>query len=163
VIRILFVLIFALPTIASAQWSGNWQSKGSDALIGLSSEPSNLDIAKNTYLIIGYTRQFSCTPVVSVLIIKGQRLGNPITQKKSQAQKNQLVLTVNGKVFSGETRLNEYTNGMELAMPGSLALVSELSTQNTSIDVTVGSTRIMNFSKANGFATANSYAKSNCR
>jgi hypothetical protein len=52
---------------------------------------------------------------------------------------------------------------MELAMPGSLALVSELSTQNTSIDVTVGSTRIMNFSKANGFATANSYAKSNCR
>ena len=46
----LLMYFLLLPNIASAQWSGSWQSKGSDVLIGLSTEPSNPDFAKNSYL-----------------------------------------------------------------------------------------------------------------
>ena len=159
----LLMYFLLLPNIASAQWSGSWQSKGSDVLIGLSTEPSNPDFAKNSYLVIGYTKNFSCSSVVSVLIINGQKLGSPTGQKKSRTQKNQLKLTVNGKLFTGETKLNEYTNGMELAMSGSDLLIKELSINNSTIDVRIGNTSIMNFSKASNFTSENSRALSNCR
>lgn len=161
----LFLLTYFLliSNIVFAQWSGSWQSKGSDALIGLSTEPSNPDFAKNTYLVIGYTKKFSCLPVVSVLVINGQKLGSPTGQKKSRTEKNQLKITVNGKLFTSETKLNEYTNGMELAMSGSDLLIKELSVNNSTIDVRIGNTSIMNFSKASNFASANSRALSNCR
>lgn len=148
---------------AFAGWKGTWQTKGSDALIGLSTEPSNPDIAKNSYLIIGYTKSTACLPVVSVLIINGQKLGSPIKQKASKSRKNQLVVKVNGQEFTADTKLTEYANGMELAMYASNGLIQALSSNSASFSAYIGSTTILEFEKANSFTSANSAARSNCK
>ena len=147
----------------SANWSGRWEAKGADVLIGLSTDPQNLDFAKNSFFVIGYSKKFNCSPIVSVLTINGQRLGSPLNQKTSKSKKNQLVITVGAREFSDETKLTEYSNGMELAMRGSQDLVDALSNAQSSFSAKIGSLSILNFSKASGFESANRVAKLNCK
>ena len=88
---LIFLLSFSLFS-AYANWVGKWESKGSDVVIGLSSEPNNPQIAKNSLLVIGYSKKHDCKPVVSVLVIKGQNIGQPINQKTFKSKKNQLIV-----------------------------------------------------------------------
>jgi hypothetical protein len=149
--------------LSYANWTGKWDSKGADAIIGLSTEPQNPDFGKNAFLIIGYSTKFSCTPVVSVLIINGQKLGSPIEQKTSKSKKNQLVVTVGSREFTDETKLTKYSNGMELAMRGSQDLIESLKNQNSPFSATIGTMKMLEFSKASGFEVANRQARANCR
>jgi len=162
---ILFSLVIcatALLTPSYANWNGKWDVKGADAIIGLSTEPQSPEIAKNALFVIGYSKKFSCMPIVSILVIKGQKLGSPIDQKTSKSKKNQLIVTVDTKEFTGETKLTQYTNGMELAMRGSQDLIDALSNKNSSFSARVGETTILNFSNASGFESSNRKAKINC-
>lgn len=161
-----FVVVVSTALLCSnslATWNGKWESKGSDVIIGLSTDPKNPDYAKNSFLIIGYSNRFNCSPVVSSLIINGQKLGSPISQKTSKSKKNQLVITVGAKEFTNETKLTEYTNGMELAMRGSLELVDALSNSNIPFSAKIGTLTVINFSGASGFEVANRQAKMNCK
>ena len=156
------ILLAGMHNSLLANWNGRWESKGADALIGLSTDPQNPDLAKNAFLIIGYSKKFNCSPVVSVLVLNGQKVGTPVKQRTSKSKKNQLIVTADSKVFSDETKLTEYTNGMEMAMRGSQELVNALSNNNTPLSARVGSTVILDFSSASGFEIANRRAKANC-
>jgi hypothetical protein len=149
--------------VAFANWTGKWDSKGADAIIGLSTEPQNPDFGKNSFLIVGYSTKFACSPVVSVLVINGQRLGSPIEQKTSKSKKNQLVVTVGSKEFTDETKLTKYSNGMELAMRGNQDLVESLKNQSSPFSATIGTLKLIDFAKASGFEAANAQAKGNCK
>ena len=107
--KLLIFLVFFLVTPANAGWNGKWDSKGSDALIGLSSNPNTPDAAKNAFLIVGYSKNFNCSPVISVLIIEGQSIGNPVDQITSKSNKNQLMVIVNNQTFSSQTKMTKYS------------------------------------------------------
>ena len=163
------LLLFLFITFAStcstssfADWSGRWDFKGADAIIGLSSDPQHPDNAKNSLFVIGYSKKFSCMPVVSILVIIGQKLGSPLDQKTSKSKKNQLIITVDKREFTDETKMTTYTNGMELAMRGSPELIDALSNANNSFYARIGTTTMLNFSKASGFELANRQARINC-
>jgi len=158
----LFLVLALFHSTLFADWSGKWDSKGSDAIIGLSTDPQNPDAANNAFLIIGYSRKFGCIPVVSVLILKGQSLGSPYEQKTSKSKKNQLVVTVGSREFTGETKFTKYTNGAELAMQGSQAIIDALSNGNAPILAKVGATSLLNFARASEFNLANQKAEKNC-
>lgn len=97
-LKILFVVIFSIfCNFAFAGWTGRWDSKGADAIIMLTSDPNNLDFAKNSLLVIGYSKKFDCQPVVSVLVMKGQKLGQPIDQLTSKSKKIKLLLQLDRK------------------------------------------------------------------
>jgi hypothetical protein len=113
--KLLLFLLAIFSVCAIANWVGRWESKGNDVVIGLSSEPNNPQLGKNSLLVIGYSKKNNCNPVVSVLVIKGQSIGTPISQKTSKSKKNQLILNVGSQEFSTETKLTEYTNAVEFA------------------------------------------------
>jgi hypothetical protein len=160
--KLAIILVFVLINSANAGWNGRWDTKGTDAIIGLSTDPTNPEIAQNTFLIVGYIQSFGCSPVISVLTMKGESIGKPIQQETSKRRKSQLVVTVNNQDFSSETKLTKYTNGAELAMMGSVSLVKALSDPNSSILVKSGNTIILDFSNATNFINANNLARANC-
>lgn len=158
----ILLFLVSLPRYSLASWSGKWDFKGSDATVGLSSDPQNPAIAKNVLLIVGYSKKFNCQPTVSVLIMNGQKLGVPTKQRTFKTKKNQLVLTVGSREFKGETKLTVYTNARELAMWGSQDLVSALNNNNASITAKIDDMKLLEFANATGFELANSRAKINC-
>ena len=158
---LLGVLGICFSTYAS--WSGNWQSKGGDVIIALSTKPDNPDMGKNGYLIIGYSKKFECQPVVSSLVIQGQKLGSGIKQKTSKSLKNQLVVKVDGKEYTAETKMTEYTNGVELAMRSPDGLIEALSAPSSLFEARIGKLVLFEPTKATSFAGANAKAKSNCK
>ena len=161
---ILFLMgAFSMCFSAYASWSGSWQAKGSDAIIGLSTEPGNPDEAKNAFLIIGYSKKFDCKPVVSSLVMTGQKVGSPIRQKTSKSLKSQLIVRVDGKDFTTETKMTEYSNGVELAMRSPDGLIEALSSPNSLFTAYIGKTTTFEPTKANSISAANAKAKSNCK
>jgi len=95
--------------------------------------------------------------------MNGQKIGSPVKQRTSKSKKNQLIVTVGSQEFTNETKLTEYTNGVELAMRWSQDFVDALANKNTPFSAKVGTTKILEFSKASGFDLANRQAKVNCR
>jgi hypothetical protein len=163
-IKNLLIFLLAFSSFSAyANWVGKWESKGSDVVIGLSSEPNNPQVAKNSLLVIGYSKKHDCKPVVSVLVIKGQNIGQPINQKTSKSKKNQLIVKVGGHEFTEETKLTEYTSAVEFAMKGSQALVNALSNPSVPFNARIGSTILVEFASASEFANANRVARQNCR
>jgi hypothetical protein len=161
--KLLLFLLAIFSVSANANWVGRWESKGNDVVIGLSSEPNNPQLGKNSLLVIGYSKKNNCNPVVSVLVIKGQSIGTPISQKTSKSKKNQLILNVGSQEFSTETKLTEYTNAVEFAMLGNQLLVNALSNQNISFGAKIGNTSLLDFKSASNFISANQIARQNCR
>lgn len=162
--KLIFSIFLALASLNTyAGWTGRWEHKNGDVVVGLSSNPQNPVNAKNSLIVIGYFKNMGCSPVVSVLVLNGQSLGQPVKQKTSKSKKNQLVITVNGKDFSNETKMTEYTSGMELAMHGENSLINALSDPTASFSARIGKTTILDFSSASGFKQANQFAKANCR
>ena len=161
--KILLILLAIISVSAKANWVGRWESKGNDVVIGLSSEPNNPQKGKNSLLVIGYFKKNNCNPVVSVLVIKGQSIGNPISQKTSKSKKNQLILQVGSQEFTTETKFTEYSNAVEFAMMGNQLLVNALSDQNVSFNAKIGSTSLLDFKSASNFTIANQIARQNCR
>jgi len=160
----LMVILLCITSInVNANWIGKWESKGNDVVIGLSSEPNNPQLGKNSLLVIGYSKKHDCKPVVSVLVIKGQSIGSPINQKTSKSKKNQLIVTVGNQDFTNDTKLTEYTNAVEFAMMGNQSLVNALSNSNVPFNAKIGNTTLVEFKSASNFITANQIAKQNCR
>jgi len=157
---ILAMLISCGP--AAAQWTGKWEAKGSDAIIGLTTEPSNPYTARNGLFAIGYSKSFNCQPVISFLSIQGMALGEPVSQKTSKSKKNQMIVVVSGSEFTSETKMTKYTNGIELAMMGGQNLVSALSNPRSPFVVKIGDTVLMKFDSAENFPSANSLALARC-
>ena len=154
---------FSMCFPAYASWSGSWQAKGSDAIIGLSTEPENPNNGKNAFLIIGYSKKFDCKPVVSSLVMNGQKVGSPIRQKTSKSLKSQLIVRVDGKEFTAETKMTEYSNGVELAMRSPDGLIEALSSPSGLFTAYIGKSTTFEPTKANAFSAANAKAKANCR
>jgi hypothetical protein len=159
----LVISICILGTPAYANWTGAWFTKGSDAIIGLSSDPSIQETAKNGFLVIGYSKKFGCRPVVSVIVMKGLSMGEPVKQQTSKSKKNQLVVTVARREYSSETKMTEYTTAIELAMYAPDALITALSNPASSLSARIGTTNLLSFQKASNFVNANQLAKANCR
>lgn len=160
VIRNIFaaVLIATCPMLAQA----NWVANGRDAILSMSL-PQSKKPDTNAVLIISYEKRVSCHPTVSVLLMNGRTLGSPKSQQKSESRDDQLSIIVDGKVFTAESVLNIYTNGMEMAMLAPHGLVDALvaprsviarfGSQRGGLDFPVGT----NFSAANLTALAGCY------
>lgn len=61
---ILSTILMLLSINSYAGWTGKWENKGPDAIIGLSSNPNNPSNAKNTVIAVGYFKNQGCKPVV---------------------------------------------------------------------------------------------------
>lgn len=159
---LLFLITFCCSPQA-ATWKGTWQTKGSDAVIAMSSNPNNPERGMNTFLLVGYKKQFGCEPTVAVLGMKGARLGEPYEQVTSKKGKNQLVVSVGGRDFRPSiTKLNKYSNGFEFVSVAGADLIRALSDNNRTLAARIGNTTLIEFSSANGFASANQRASINC-
>lgn len=163
----LLLLLLTLTTWSerslSASWDGTWQTKGSDAVIALSSNPNNPTRGMNTFILIGYKKQFGCEPTVAVLGMKGARLGEPYEQVTSKKSKNQLIVNVGGRDFKPSmTKLNKYSNGFEFVTLVGASLIRALSDDNRTLSARIGKTTLIEFRSANGFAAANRAASINC-
>ena len=156
-------MLFILSQSTFAQFSGTWQVKGADAIVGLSTNPQNPDHGKNAFLIIGYSKKFDCKPVASVLVIEGQVLGRPIEQKNSKSAKNQLIVSVGGREFTDQTKFTTYTNGMELAMKVPERLLDALDNPHTQVSARIGATTIVSLESAKNFYSANRSARMACK
>lgn len=159
----LFLLLIVTSTLF-AGWEAPWWSQKSDVMIGLSTNPENPSDGKNSLLIIGYSKQFNCNPVVSLLIMNGEKIGRAIKQKTFKGKKDQLRVNINGKIFTGETKMTEYASGSyEFAMMGKQEMINLLNKFNGPLSVTIGNGgKILNFSKTYGFFDANKDAIKNC-
>jgi hypothetical protein len=151
----------AHPVVAKSL-EGQWQVKGSDAIVGLSTNPQMPGNSKNIFLIVKYSSDFNCKPVISLLVMTGTKLGTPTKQKTSKSRKNQLVVGVGPKEHTNETKMTEYTNGIELAMLGTRELIDSLSDNNQRIYARVGELELVSFSRVANFNSASRQAKANC-
>ena len=157
----ILICIFVTPT--HANWVGSWYANNSDAIVGLSTDPINPHSAKNTLIVIAYSKKFDCEPIVSVIVIKGQSMGQPIKQQTFKSKKNQLVITVAQREYRSETRMTEYTTAIELAAHASNSLIAALSNPESSFSARIGNTTLLSFEKASNFIIANQLAKANCK
>lgn len=153
----LFIMLF----LASAWVQANWGANGRDAMLNMSL-PQAKRPDTNVTLIISYEKRWSCRPAVSVILMNGRTLGSPISQQTTNSRGDQLSIVVDGKVFTAETKFNQYSNGMELAMIAPGGLVEALSVAR-SVIARFGSQRGgFDFSDGRGFSAANSTALANC-
>ncbi len=147
----------------SASWDASWWAKGSDAVIAMSSNRNNPERGMNTFVLIGYKKQFGCEPTVAVLSIKGVHLGKPYEQVTSKKSKNQLIVNVGGRDFKPSiTKMNKYSNGIEFVTFAEADLIRALSDENRTLSARIGDKTLIEFRRANGFVAANRRASINC-
>jgi hypothetical protein len=156
------ILTLTTHPIAAKTLEGQWQVKGSDVIVGLSTNPQMPGGSKNIFLIVKYASEFNCKPVVSLLVMTGTKLGTPTKQKTSKSKKNQLVVGVGSKEYTNETKMTEYTNGFELAMFGARELIDSLSDNSQRMYARVGELELLSFSRVANFNSASRQAKVNC-
>jgi hypothetical protein len=88
----------------------------------------------NVIFIISYEKRWSCRPALSVLLMNGRKLGSPKSQETTKRRGDQLSIIVDGKVFTSETKVNLYSNGMELVMFAPSGLVDALGAPRSVIE-----------------------------
>jgi hypothetical protein len=160
--KILIALIF---TIFSPLSQAQWYSKGADAIVGHEGIDISTGTEKYISLIIGHPKEFSCKPTVSFIIISGKKLGSPLKQRTSKSEKNQMVIYVDGRKFTTETKQTEYTNGIENAMFAPSGLIEALSV-GRNVTVGFGSGRkpdLFTLTSSTGFSDAYKKAKLACK
>jgi hypothetical protein len=159
-----FVLAIACQaTSAHAQLAGRWETKGSDVLIGLTSDPLSPSSAGNSVLVVGYSPKTGCQAVVSFLVMKGMTLGPELWQKMGKTDRNRMFIIVNQRQFSAETVMIKYANAVELAMRAPAELISALEKPSASVVVKVGSTEHLKLASTENFSVAHKRARGNCK
>ena len=141
-----------------------WYSKGTDAIIGYNGIDQKGQ-EKTVLLIVGFRPQVSCKPDVALMILAGKTLGQPIKQRNSKSEKNQLVVYVDGQPFTGPTKQTEYTNGIENSMFAPYGLIETLK-NGRNISVRFGGTKgpdYLNLANVTGFEAAMNQAKAGCK
>lgn len=152
------ILVLLYPLLAQAQWV----TTGRDAMYTMYL-PQAKKPETNAIFIVSYERERSCLPAVSVMLVSGRKLGPPERQTTVKKRKDQLSIVVDGRVFSGETKLTIYSNGMELAMFAPAGLVEAMSKQPTSVVARLGTgLGSFDFSDGRGFSAANAAAYAKC-
>lgn len=111
-------LFFMLATFtASATIESKWVMRGDSIMLSGSTNLENPKLGKTAILAIAYEKSFfSCKPSIALIIMQGLKLGEVKGQKSSSSKKNQLTLTINNTKYiaNKETKLNQYSNGMEI-------------------------------------------------
>lgn len=148
-----------LPVLSVAQWVAN----GTDAAYNMYL-PQAKKQDTNAVFIVSYDKRWSCRPAVSVMLVSGRKLGAAERQETLKNGDDQLSIVIDGKVFTGVTKLTMYSNGMELAMFAPSGLVEALGKQPTSVVARLGKgLGGFDFSDGIGFANANAAAHAKCR
>jgi hypothetical protein len=163
---LIYNLVLALAwqvATAHAQGAGRWEAKGSDALIGVSTDPNSPSPAAVKLLVIGYSPKTGCRAVASFLFMKGAALGPELRRRTGKSDKNRMSVIVNQREFSAETIMFEYANGIELAMAASNELIHALERSNVSVVVKVGSTEHLKIASASNFFDAHQRARASCK
>jgi hypothetical protein len=152
-----WALIGLLPMVVH----GQWLSSGTDAV--LSMDFANAKKPFHSSLIVSYQNRGSCRPEVSVVVQTGHELGNPERQEKTSAEKDQLAITIDGTVFTAQTKITKYANGLEFAMLAPAGLVGALERAKLVTTRLGDGLANFDFSGAKGFSDANTSALSACQ
>jgi hypothetical protein len=126
---------------ASATIESKWMLREDSVMLFGSTNINNPTIGKSAIIAIAYDKSFfSCKLSVAFITMEGSTLGNAASQKSSSAKKNQLTFTINNKKFTanGETKLNQYSNGLEVIGYFDEAVITELA-KPSNIRVSIGS------------------------
>ena len=161
---IFIFLSVVLSSLAHSQWDSTWQTKYNDALIGVSTNPSNPSQGVNQFISIRYGKDQNCQPTVGLLTMRGDTtLGDLQKQTVTSSIKNGLILSVNGRdyIFRNVTH-NQYPRGMESVSLATNDLIRALS-QNATVAVSYGRSPPEFTLKTSGFSAANAKAKRNCK
>jgi hypothetical protein len=151
-------LVVIFPLLAQAQWTSN----GRDAMFTMHL-PQAKKPETNAIFLISYDKQWSCHPAVSIKLLSGRNFGPPERETTTKKRDDQLSIVVDGRVFSAETKLIKYVNGLELAMLAPIGLVQALSKQPTAVIARLGAGMGgFDFSWGKGFSAANAAASANC-
>ncbi|MEO8442162.1 MAG: hypothetical protein ABI547_06710 [Betaproteobacteria bacterium] len=155
----LATLTVFFPLVANAHWVAN----GRDAMLTMSL-PQAKKPDTSAVITVSYEKRWSCRAAVSVLLVSGRTLGTPVRQDTFTKRDDQLSITVDGSVFTAETKATLYTNGWEFAIFAPLGLVGALKKARSVIarpgsGMGVGG---FDFSDGTGFEAANATALANC-
>jgi hypothetical protein len=119
ILLISFTISFASTKELSAEIVANWHLYEGDVALIASTSPQDPKLGKTTGIFIAFEKSmFKCRPTVSLMSYDGLVLGQVTTARKfaSKSAKNRMSVEVNGEKFStsGETVINDYTNGTEI-------------------------------------------------
>lgn len=147
-----------LPMLAHAQWAPNGRDAGFAMYLPQAKKPDT-----HAIFVVSYEKRWSCRPAISVLLMTGRKLGGAQKQVTSRKSEDQLSISVDGRMFTAETKVTIYSNGMELAMFAPPGFIESMNQQPHSVVARLGATGgSFDFSSGTGFSAANKVAASNC-
>ena len=155
---LLLATLLALPMCSMAQWVASGRDATFTMYLPRAKKPDT-----RALFIVSYERRWSCKPAVSVILMSGRKLGAAENQSTERKRDEQLSIEIDGKKFTGETKVTMYSNAMELAMVAPPGLVQALSGQPSSILARLGAGMGgFDFSDGTGFVAANAAAAASC-
>ena len=141
---IFYCLMFiSASSMLSAEAIVTWRVQGNDAILESSTNLKNPSLGKTAVLAVTYEKSlFRCKPSLAFLSFEGLKLGVGVKQQSSKKKKNQLTFHVNNKKFIAqkETKMNTYSNGIELVAFFNKSILNELSKPSL-VKVSVGNKR----------------------
>lgn len=144
--------------LAHAQWVSNGRDVMFAMYIPQAKKPDT-----HAVFMLSYEKRSYCRPAVSVMLMVGRKLGTPQRQVTSHKREEQLSIVIDGRTFTDETKVTEYSNAMELAMFAPPGLIDAMKGQPKSIVARMGSgLGGFDFSDGTGFSQANAAALANC-
>ncbi len=121
-LRCLAITFAALvPLLAHAQWVPNGREVMFTMYLPQAKKPDT-----NAIFVISYEKRWSCRPAISVMLMTGRKLGTPERQATERKREDQLLIVIDGRVFTDETKVTMYSNAMELAMSAPPGLIDAM-------------------------------------
>lgn len=156
---ILIMLLTTLPAWANAQWTNDvYGAIISKGIPGKNSELITISLA------VSYYPERGCKPEVSVIFMHGMKLGSGEKQHTFKKSSKQLQITVDGNMYTNETKVTKYANGFEYSMFAPHGLIKAMDGSPKSINVRLGEViDHIDFSGLYGFAQANQKAIDKCQ
>jgi hypothetical protein len=137
------VMFISVSSMLSAEALATWRVQSGSVILESSTNLANPSRGKSAVIAITYEKSlFKCKPSLAILSFEGRKLGSIVKQQSLKKEKNQLTFHINNKKFiaQNETKLNTYSNGIELVAFFKEAILDELSKPSL-IKVSVGGQR----------------------
>ena len=151
-VSIFLISFISISSTLSAETVAKWRVQGSSVVLESTTNLANPSQGKSAVIALTYEKSFfKCKPSLAFLSFEGLKLGTGIKQKTSKSKKNQLTFYVNKKKFIAqkETKMNTYSNGIELVAFFNESILRELSKPSL-IKVSVGGKQpVMEFKTSN--------------
>ena len=166
-ILVIFMMFFQFNSYGAESTVAYWKNQELTATVGQTWIKQG-EVAMYLHLIIEYSTGSKCNDAfVSVLTSKDPKMGKFISKdtKSSSGKGNVLNFIIKNQKFeyeSNQTLRARYDNGVEFATMPSQNLIKTIKDNDGEIEVRLGETPLVIFSKTYGAPEAFNLAKENC-